>query len=109
MLFIILYIPCHNEVEAKTIGELLLRARLIACANYVPIESVYWWQGAITENGEILILAKTRADLYDRVVALVEQHHSYEIPCVAAWRIECLNKKYASWLEGELGDVSWLT
>jgi len=106
MNYIVLSITCRDLGEAKKIGDILLRARLIACANYVPIQSAYWWHDAIEEGAEVVIVAKTRSDWYDRLVELVEQHHSYDTPCIAAWPLGHINEKYMRWLEGELSGDS---
>lgn len=37
MKFIIIYITHKNKKEAKKVTEALLRDRLIACVNYLPI------------------------------------------------------------------------
>ena len=43
--------------------EPILTARLAACANLSEIASLYHWDGALQEEGEIAVLFKTRAAL----------------------------------------------
>src|SRR3989344_3715243 len=47
MSFIIAYITHKNIEEARKIGEHLLKKKIVACVNYFPIDSAYWWKGKI--------------------------------------------------------------
>jgi periplasmic divalent cation tolerance protein len=92
------YITAGDESEAKKISQVLVREKLVACINYFPIKSVYWWKGEVEESGEIALIAKTRAELVDRVIERVKQVHSYEVPCVVSWIIEKGNPDYLVWI-----------
>lgn len=88
--------------EARAIARALVEARLAASANVLPgATSFYWWQGAVQEGGEALLLAKTRAALVDRLVDFVKARHSYVCPCVVALPISTGNPDYLAWLEEE--------
>ena len=94
-----IYITAKDEAEAQKLGRILVEERLIACANYFPIKSIYRWKGQIEESAEVAIIAKTRADLVDRLIERVKQLHSYEVPCVVSWIIEKGNQDYLKWIE----------
>ena len=47
---IIIYIAYPNLKEAKRVTGMLLKRRLIACANYFPVASVYRWKGKVEES-----------------------------------------------------------
>ena len=91
----LVYVPCSNEVEAKKIGGTLVEEKLACCANILPINSIYPWEGKIQEDSESLLLMKTNSD-YETVKNRIEELHSYEIPAIAAFDIE-INKKYENW------------
>ncbi len=93
------FITAKDAVEAQTIGRTLVEEKLIACANYFPINSIYRWKGAIEESGEVAIIAKTRAALVDSLIQRVKQLHSYEVPCVVTWNIVEGNSDYLKWIE----------
>src|SRR5205807_1119133 len=77
-------------------------ARLAACANVIDgMESIYWWQGKLTEDREAVLIAKTRADLVADAVAKVRALHSYAVPCVVALPLLDGNPDYFDWLAAE--------
>jgi periplasmic divalent cation tolerance protein len=97
-----LYVTAANADEAKTIGEALVQERLVACANILgPISSIYWWQGQVQRDSEAVLIAKTRAELVERVIARVKALHSYTVPCVVSLPIEQGNPEFLGWIETE--------
>ncbi len=97
-----LYVTAANADEANRIGEALVTERLVACANILgPIASIYWWQGKVQRDSEVALIAKTRADLVDRVIARVKAMHSYTVPCVVSLAIEQGNPDFLSWIAAE--------
>lgn len=100
MKFIIIYITHPNLKEAKKVAETLLRDKLIACVNYFPIESAYWWQGKIENAKEIVSLVKTRKENWTKVRKAVEAMHPYQTPCIMKLEVES-NPSYADWIKKE--------
>ena len=95
----LLYITAATLDEARRIGEALVTERLAACTNILPgAHSIYRWQGEIVRDGEVVIVAKTRAALVDAVIARVKALHSYQVPCVVALPILAGNAAYLEWL-----------
>jgi len=72
----------------------------VACVNLVEdVRSLYWWRGEREASDECLLLAKTRRQLFDQVVAAVRGIHSYEVfEAVALPIIECA-KEYGDWVQ----------
>jgi len=96
------YITVGSRDEALAIGRALVEERLAACANVLDgATSIYRWQGAIEQDGEVVLIAKTRADLVDRLTGRVEALHSYDCPCVVALPIDRGNPDYLAWIEAE--------
>ena len=50
----------------------------------MEIESHYVWKGEETAEPEVMLLVKTRADLFDRTIARIKALHSYETPEIVA-------------------------
>lgn len=97
-----IYITCSSADEAKHLARTLLEERLIACANISGgVTSMYWWDGAVQEDEEWVLVAKTQRILFEAVSERVRQLHSYETPCVIALPIQQGNPAYLAWLAGE--------
>jgi periplasmic divalent cation tolerance protein len=100
--FRLLYVTASSRDEAKKIGRTLVEERLAACANVIDgMESVYWWEGKLTEDREAVLILKTRAELVGRVTERVKALHSYSVPCVVALPILDGNKSYLDWVQTE--------
>lgn len=98
----LLYITASSRDEAWKIGRALVEERLAACANVIDrMESVYWWQGKLTEDREAVLIVKTRAELVEAATARVKALHSYTVPCVVALPILDGNPAYLEWLQAE--------
>lgn len=93
------YVTASNADEASRIGRTLVEEKLVACANILPIKSIYRWQGNIEEAGEVAMFLKTRCELADRVIERVKALHSYEVPCIVALPIEKGNPDYLRWIQ----------
>ncbi len=96
------YIVCRDRDEARRIGRTLVEERLAACVN-IPgeIESLYWWEGSLTEDLECALIAKTMEDAFPTLEARVRSLHSYTCPCIAALPISQASPAYLAWLRQE--------
>lgn len=102
MEFVFAYITAGSREEAARIGRTLVEERLAACANILDgMTSIYRWEGAIEEATEAVLIAKTRADLFDRLAARVRDLHSYSVPCVVELTVGRGNPAYLDWLRDE--------
>jgi periplasmic divalent cation tolerance protein len=95
---VLVYITCKDEKEARKIAKHLLEKKLIACANFFPINSMYWWENKIQDDKEFLLLAKTADKNYEKVKKEVESIHSYDVPCILKVDTEG-NKEYMDWVD----------
>ena len=95
-------VTAPSHAEAKAIGRALIKARLAASVNIVPgVSSVYWWDNAVREADEVMLWAKTRADLVEPLTAMVKAMHSYDCPCVIALPVTGGNADYLAWIDAE--------
>ena len=98
-------VTAPSLVEAEAIGRALVEARLAASVNIVPgVSSLYWWEGALCEGDEVMLWAKTRADLVETLTARVKALHSYDCPCVIALPITGGNPDYLAWIDKETAE-----
>jgi periplasmic divalent cation tolerance protein len=97
---IIVYVTHKNKVEAQKVVDHLLQKRLIACANFMPIQSCYWWKGKKETPREIVTLLKTRTELWKAVEKEIKKIHPYDVPCIM--KIEAVaNSEYEGWIKKE--------
>ncbi len=94
----IIYITTPSREEAEKIACNLLEKKLIACANFHPINSIYWWQGSLTKDNEFVLIAKTSEEQYPLVKQEVEKIHSYAVPCVIGISSH-VNEKYYTFIK----------
>ena len=98
----LLYMTAADADEARRIGDALVAERLAACVNIIPgMISIYRWEGEIRHDAECVLIAKTRAELVERVSARVRELHSYECACVVALPVAGGNPDFLSWIVDE--------
>ncbi len=100
--FISVHITAPSRDLAEKIAHALVQEKLAACVNMIPgMWSVYRWQGGIHESDEVLLIAKTRAELFEPLKKLVKTLHSEECPCILASIITAGHQPYLDWLAQE--------
>ena len=99
---VVLYITVPNREEGLRIGRALVEEKLAACANVIDgLTSIFRWEGAVQEESEALLIAKTDRNLVDAASDLVKLEHSYDCPCVVALPIIGGNQDFIGWISAE--------
>ena len=76
--------------EAQKIGRILVEEGLVACANIVPeIQSIFSWEGQVTEEREALLILKSVKESFESIEAKVKALHSYDVPEIIALADRC--------------------
>ncbi len=102
---IVVLSTCSSEEEARKIARSLVEKRVAACVQVAPgVRSVYRWKGEIEEEGEVLLVIKSRRDLFRRLEAELRKLHSYEVPEIVALTVVDGSPDYLGWLDRELAD-----
>ena len=99
-MLIAIYITHENMEQAKRVATHLLEERLAACANFFPIESMYWWQGKMESANEVVSIVKAPAEHWERIKAEVERIHPYDVPCIVRFDAQA-NEKFEAWIAQE--------
>ena len=95
-----IFVAAASEQEAASIGRALVEEGLAACANIIPqIRSIYRWKGEVQDEGEALIIIKSREDLFERIRSRVKELHSYEVPEITAIKLDKGDQAYLQWIE----------
>jgi periplasmic divalent cation tolerance protein len=98
--YLLISITTNSPEEAESIAKALVQERLAACVNIIPaIISIYRWQGKVHRDSEVLLVAKSRPELFEPLAARVKELHSYEVPEIIALSIVAGSKAYLSWID----------
>lgn len=87
---------------AESIARALVGQGLAACVNILPgVRSIYRWQGAIEDAGEVTIFIKTAAHRYPELEAALRRLHPYEVPELIVLPIATGLPAYLQWVAAE--------
>ena len=99
----LLYMTAGDREEALALARMLVDERLAACANVLGASaSVYRWEGAVQEESEVVLVAKTVEDRVEAATRRVREAHSYDSPCVVALPIAGGDADFLSWVRDEV-------
>ena len=89
-----------TEEQALDVAHALVRGRRAACVNIIPnIHSVYRWKGQICDDGEMLLIVKTRQSQFEAVRETIHRVNTYELPEVLGYRVDMASPGFASWID----------
>jgi periplasmic divalent cation tolerance protein len=96
------YMTAGSMEAARTIGQTLVAERLAACVNIIaPMTAIYMWEGALQEEGEVVLIAKTVAWRVPQLVETVQRMHSYAVPCIVTLPVTGGHQPFLDWVAGE--------
>ncbi|MBN1525722.1 MAG: divalent-cation tolerance protein CutA [Spirochaetales bacterium] len=88
---------------AMAIARAVVEKKAAACAQITaPIHSIYFWEGCIHEDDEVLILVKTRQEKTGIIQELLDELHPYDVPEFIMLPVLDGNRKYLSWIDTAL-------
>ena len=99
---LVVLVVAESEAQARRIARRLLQNKLAACVNFVPIESMFLWQGAIQEEEEVLMIIKTRTETFDELMSAVKVTHSYDVPEIIGLPVVMGSRQYLKWIDDEV-------
>ena len=95
---IVLMCAVGGRDEAEAIASALVEARLAACVQLMPVDSVYRWAGKMERAAEIMLHAKTTHAKLAEVEALIKARHSYALPEIIALPTVGGSADYLAWV-----------
>lgn len=101
MKYCMIFCAASSKQEGKKIADILLKARLASCVQFIPMTSRYWWQGTIEHTDEIQLCIKTREDLYEQIQEKIKENHSYKVPEIIKIQIDTGLPDYLKWISNE--------
>lgn len=100
--FVVVLITAPSEDDAAKIANDIVASGLAACVNIIRnIRSIYSWQGKIEDEGEVLMLVKTRRERFHSLEKRVRELHPYTVPEIIALPIIEGSEAYLGWLKDE--------
>jgi periplasmic divalent cation tolerance protein len=87
----------HPREGADAFARLLVERRLAACVQALQVQSTYRWKGALQEEPEVLLLAKTTEAGWPDLQRLLAERHPYEVPECIALEPERVAEAYRAW------------
>jgi periplasmic divalent cation tolerance protein len=98
----LIYVTTKDEKEAISIGEIVVKERLAACANVISdMKSIYWWEGNLEKDNESILILKTINENVDNLIDKIKKIHSYDNPCIIAIPISNVSDSYLEWIKKE--------
>jgi len=100
---IVVLTTCNSQEQGAQLARHLLEHRLAACVSIVTgARSFYRWKGEIEQAAEVVLIIKSRRDVFEKLRDAIAHLHSYEIPEVIALPVVDGSDAYLAWLDREL-------
>jgi periplasmic divalent cation tolerance protein len=99
---LVVLVTATSETQARRIAKKLLQNRLAACVNFVPTESMFLWRGEIQEEEEILMIIKTRSEVFDDLMSAIKSAHTYDTPEIIGMPVVIGSREYLKWIDDEV-------
>jgi periplasmic divalent cation tolerance protein len=99
---VVVLVTVPNQQEADRIAGQMVQKRYAACATTVPgAQSIYWWEGKVIKEQEVLLLLKTTEDRFPLLREAIKQVHPYQVPEILALSVMDGLPQYLEWVVKE--------
>lgn len=96
---VVIMVTARSRRECRKIARKLIDEKLAACVNITqPVQSVYRWEGKVTQDKEFLMFIKTTRELFPEVRTEISLIHSYHTPEIICLPIIDGSRNYLQWL-----------
>lgn len=90
---------CASIDAAKPLARALVEESLAACVNIVPgVISVYRWKDSLQEEVEVLLIIKTRREIFPFLEKRIRELHPYELPEILGVTVDSVFQQYFDWI-----------
>jgi len=87
-----------DQETARSVSNDLVTKKLAACANILPIESIYRWKEQIESGNETLVLFKLSEDRRSDFQEKLRSLHPYEVPEIIFVPVSSGLPEYLRWV-----------
>lgn len=85
--------------KAREVCDAIISERLAACVNILPhIESIYFWEGEIQRDSEVLSIFKVRDDGFEKLERAILSRHPYDTPEIVGIHADKVENGYLDWV-----------
>jgi periplasmic divalent cation tolerance protein len=100
---VVILVTAASRRECRKIARHLVEAKLAACVNISQaVESVYWWEGKLTQEKEFVMLIKSSRELFAEIKTEIAKIHSYHTPEIVCLPIIEGSRNYLQWISDSL-------
>lgn len=99
---LLVYTTFPDTDAALSVGESMVREKLVACMNVLPgMASVYMWKGHVERGQEVVAILKTCKRRQDDVHRALKAKHPYETPIILFIEPAGADADTLAWLTAE--------
>lgn len=96
----LIFCTVPTEESAQKIARALVEEHLAACVSILPgLRSVYRWENDICDDPELLLLIKTRRDIFGRLARRLHELHPYEVPEILSLALADASPAFLDWIQ----------
>jgi periplasmic divalent cation tolerance protein len=99
---VVILVTASSEVQARRMARKLLTDKLAACVNFIPVDSMFAWKGEIQEEEEVLMIIKSRSEVFDDLMNAIKSIHTYDTPEIIGMPIVLGSDDYLRWINHEV-------
>ena len=100
-MYVMIFVTAPSRKVAEKISSILLKKRLIACANFYRVRSAYWWEKKIYKHSEFVMILKTLPTKKQKVFSEIKKIHPYKLPDLTAFKVDSM-KEVDLWIKDSL-------
>ena len=95
----VILVTCPDAGMAAGLARTLVEEGLAACGNVIAgVRSIYRWEGKTCDEPEVLLLLKSRLQVYDRLEARIRSLHPYTTPEILSLAPDRGFAPYLAWV-----------
>lgn len=94
----IIMTTCGSKKSAKKLSGILVREKLVACAQMIGIKSRFVWENEVQSEREVLLILKTLRKNRKKIKRVFDSHHPYKLPEFVCFGVDS-SKEYKKWIQ----------
>jgi periplasmic divalent cation tolerance protein len=95
---VFIYTTCRDVEQAKDLGRRIMKARVAACVDVWPIESLYFWENELKEDHGAVLMVKTNEPKVAEIENFLTKNLTATVPIIATLDTHRLNREGKEWM-----------